>query len=379
MVNKKHTSFNLELLSDFFKSKLNVGILILTSVVLLSIFIYFISIKTLQLFPHNKYFAFVGYTDKNNGGNSEIVKQTITDSFIEIQYDLKKGFISPYIGLGIGLKDKSLFDLSSYNQLQIDVEGNGMKSLGFSLFIQSTKDKYQVTNHQIIYSEKFDISSTRKSYIVEFDKLIIPDWWFSLNDISPNEKLIPPLKTVLSCNIGTAYDPQLGVRRTLKIYSISFNRSNNQLIGTLITIEFIVLFLLFLVYFVQTIIRKKSNAVVISYKAIDIENESKQLTTFIDYINNNFHVCELSLEQVSTETGINHRRIANYIQQNFDCNFKTYLNQLRINESKRLLKESGLNMGDIAFKVGFNTQSHFNRVFKSIVGISPSEYRENNL
>jgi AraC-like DNA-binding protein len=33
-------------------------------------------------------------------------------------------------------------------------------------------------------------------------------------------------------------------------------------------------------------------------------------------------------------------------------------------------------MGEIAFKVGFNNQSHFNRVFKSMVGINPSEFRE---
>jgi len=302
MGNKKHRIFDNELLGDFFRSKLNVGILISTTVVLLTIYIYFLSIKDLILFPNNKEFSFVGYTDKNNGGNSEIAKLTITDHCVEIQYDLKKGFISPYIGLGIGRKDKGLFNLSLYNQLQIDVEGSGMKSLNFSLFIQSNDQKYPATKNQIIFAEKFNISSKHKSYILEFDKLNIPDWWFSINDISPNEKISPPLKTVQSCNIGTEYDPQLGVIRTLKIHSITFNRNNTLLLINLITFELIVLLLLVCIHLLRAYIKIKSNAVVISYKAIDVKTENNQLTTFIDFINNHFHDCELSLEQVSSET-----------------------------------------------------------------------------
>lgn len=376
MSNKKQNIFDLELMSDFFKSKINLAILVSFIFMSLVICVYFVSINDLQIFPFQKDFSVVFYTDKNNGGNSEIITKRISDSCITVEYDLKKGFISPYIGLGIGRKDKGTFDISSYNQLQIEVEGNGMKSLGFSLFIQCAKDKYKPTGNQIIYSEKFSISITRKKYFVEFDKLIIPDWWYSLNDVSPTEKISPPLKQVQSCNIGTAYDPVLGIRRTLTIHSIVFSRNNNLLILYLFAINIIVFLLLFIVFIIRVYISKKSNAVVISYKAVDVENENKQLTTFLDFINSNFQECELSLEHVSTQTGINHRRIASYIQQNFDCNFKTYVNQLRINESKRLLKETELNMGDIAFKVGFNTQSHFNRVFKSTVGISPSEFRE---
>jgi YesN/AraC family two-component response regulator len=83
------------------------------------------------------------------------------------------------------------------------------------------------------------------------------------------------------------------------------------------------------------------------------------------------------MKQVSDNTGINQRRIASSIQQSFGCNFKTYVNKLRINESKRLLLESEMNMGEIAFKVGFSNQTHFNRVFKNLEGISPSEFIEN--
>jgi len=123
-------------------------------------------------------------------------------------------------------------------------------------------------------------------------------------------------------------------------------------------------------------LKKSDTIVTINYKPIEIEKQVFNQTGFLDYINNNFHENNLTVEQVSNNTGINERRIATVIQENFGCNFKTYVNQIRINESKRLLKESDLNIGEIAFKVGFNNQSHFNRVFKAMNGSSPSEFRE---
>ena len=160
----------------------------------------------------------------------------------------------------------------------------------------------------------------------------------------------------------------------LRIYSISFERDNTNLILFLISVELVLIFLLGVIHYIKGY---KALPVTITYKPVDTENENRQINGFLYYINNNFHDPCLTLRQVSSQTGINQRRIAATIQQTFGCNFKTYVNKLRINESKRLLVESELNMGEIAFKVGFNNQTHFNRVFKNFEGISPSEFLEN--
>jgi len=49
-----------------------------------------------------------------------------------------------------------------------------------------------------------------------------------------------------------------------------------------------------------------------------------------------------------------------------------------MSESKRLLLETDLPIGEITYRVGFNNQTHFNRVFKAEMQISPSEYRSKN-
>jgi AraC-like DNA-binding protein/ligand-binding sensor protein len=56
-------------------------------------------------------------------------------------------------------------------------------------------------------------------------------------------------------------------------------------------------------------------------------------------------------------------------------NFTDYVSRVRIEKSKNLLLNPNLRISEIAFEVGFQSLTHFNRVFKKILGQSPTEYR----
>jgi AraC-like DNA-binding protein len=56
-------------------------------------------------------------------------------------------------------------------------------------------------------------------------------------------------------------------------------------------------------------------------------------------------------------------------------NFTDYLARLRIERAKNLLLNPNLRISEIAFEVGFQSLTHFNRVFKRILGQSPTDYR----
>ncbi|HWX21688.1 MAG TPA: helix-turn-helix domain-containing protein [Candidatus Binatia bacterium] len=56
-------------------------------------------------------------------------------------------------------------------------------------------------------------------------------------------------------------------------------------------------------------------------------------------------------------------------------NFTDYLSRVRIEKSKNLLLNPNLRVSEIAFEVGFQSLTHFNRVFKKVLGQSPTEYR----
>jgi len=56
-------------------------------------------------------------------------------------------------------------------------------------------------------------------------------------------------------------------------------------------------------------------------------------------------------------------------------NFTNYLSRVRTEKAKNLLLNPNLRISEIAFEVGFQSLTHFNRVFRKIVGQSPTEYR----
>ena len=56
--------------------------------------------------------------------------------------------------------------------------------------------------------------------------------------------------------------------------------------------------------------------------------------------------------------------------------FSVYLNRLRIAEAARLLSQkSDANITEIAYAIGFNNTSYFNRLFKKQYGCTPSLYK----
>ena len=377
MNKKKQHAIDFGLLKDFFYFNHNRWIIVASTVLIISIYLYFLSIPKLNILPVVNNFKFAFYTDIANGGNSKIIKQIVSNSLIYFEFDLKEGFLSPFVGLSIAPKKNSIVNLSYYNRLCLDIEGNRINSIDVSLFNRNSFKKFATSTDELGFHSNFEISKERKRYYINLNQLKIPIWLRDINKISPNEELKPDLKHILNFNIATAYTPILGNNLSLKIYSISFERNNSELIIFLIIAELTVLLLLIVTHYIRGYLRKTSVSVIIAYKSLDLENETQQLNNFLTYINSNFQDNNLTLEHVSKNTGFNHRHIANSILQTFNCNFKTYVNQLRINEAKRLLLESELNVGEIAFKVGFINQSHFNRVFKNLVGMNPSEFREN--
>jgi AraC-like DNA-binding protein/ligand-binding sensor protein len=56
--------------------------------------------------------------------------------------------------------------------------------------------------------------------------------------------------------------------------------------------------------------------------------------------------------------------------------FTDYLSRVRVEKAKTLLLNPHLRISEIAYDVGFQSLTHFNRMFRNIVGESPTAYRE---
>ena len=92
------------------------------------------------------------------------------------------------------------------------------------------------------------------------------------------------------------------------------------------------------------------------------------------YLQNN-----LSIPVLASKLGVSKYRLRDFIQILGYENFSTYVNTFRIKAIKQAFKNSEkkhIPILTIALDNGFNSLSPFNRAFKSIVGITPTEYRK---
>jgi len=84
---------------------------------------------------------------------------------------------------------------------------------------------------------------------------------------------------------------------------------------------------------------------------------------------------ELSLNQVVKAVNMSSYYFCKMFKKVAGINFTDYVARVRIEKSKNLLLNPNLRVSEIAFEVGFQSLTHFNRVFKKILGQSPTEYR----
>jgi AraC-like DNA-binding protein len=101
-------------------------------------------------------------------------------------------------------------------------------------------------------------------------------------------------------------------------------------------------------------------------------NISKEI---IDEIHRNYDQ-DLSIELFASRLNYHPSYISRVFKKDTDINFTEYLSQYRIEIAKKWLKDTDMKISDIAEKLQYSTASNFNRIFKKIVKVTPSQYRE---
>lgn len=85
---------------------------------------------------------------------------------------------------------------------------------------------------------------------------------------------------------------------------------------------------------------------------------------------------DISLTQVAQLVNLSPIYLSRLFKKEEGINFLDYLSQYRINVAKKLLQDMKYNMIEITDLSGFRNTKYFSKIFKKIVGITPSEYRK---
>lgn len=102
----------------------------------------------------------------------------------------------------------------------------------------------------------------------------------------------------------------------------------------------------------------------------------RQLLQVLEYINDHLHQ-DIKLVDLAALLGISQFHFSYLFKQSIGTTPYQYLLKQRIEQAKRLLKQTDRSIMDIAFLCGFNSHSHLSKQFRQLTGMTPKAYRTN--
>ncbi len=99
------------------------------------------------------------------------------------------------------------------------------------------------------------------------------------------------------------------------------------------------------------------------------------INSAVNYISENYG-SSIGLQEAAAALNVSETHLSRLFKEVSNVNFLYYLNAFRINKSIYLLKNSTINISEIAFNCGFLNPGYYTKIFKRFLGITPTAYRE---
>ncbi|WP_426452100.1 response regulator [Paenibacillus sp. S-38] len=114
---------------------------------------------------------------------------------------------------------------------------------------------------------------------------------------------------------------------------------------------------------------------VLEMQADRAKKDSPVIASAKEYIRRNYQQ-QMNLQTVAAQVNLNPNYFSNYFKQETGMNFLEYLLDVRIQAAKKLLEEPDVKVYEVGYLVGYDNPSSFNRAFKNVTGVTPSDYRK---
>lgn len=125
----------------------------------------------------------------------------------------------------------------------------------------------------------------------------------------------------------------------------------------------------------HTLLEESARSVVSKVNNYNNKSIKLILRKAVEYLQTHYHE-PITLNEVAEHTFVSTYYISRMFKKEMGKNFVDYLNELRIEKAKELLKDVRYKTYEVAEKVGIPDAHYFSRLFKKYVGMTPTEYRE---
>lgn len=276
-------------------------------------------------------------------------------------------------------------DLTGYHSVSFRVRCDPRNILLFVLFShdEQVTDPLQPDTRRVS-STAFSCDGQWETVTLKLSDLSTPYWWLDRYGLELSER-----DYLLGKTMGLAFvNSQQSPVDTLSQVRLS----ELQLIGNRPSFLYggvglsLALWIAFLAWLTQTYVTAKTAVLkekikrdqpLIAYKKLSIEpQKDKEKSSLLRHIATEYANPELTLDSTVSVLGINRTKINEILKEELGLTFTAYLKRLRLTEAARLLSEnSGANISQVAYCVGYNNVSYFNKLFKEEYGCPPKTFQ----
>ena len=107
---------------------------------------------------------------------------------------------------------------------------------------------------------------------------------------------------------------------------------------------------------------------------VKYQKEASSIQEIEAFLRKNYEK-DITLQEIAERFFLSREYISRKFKQEYHETLTNYLTKIRIEKAKELLENPHLKVYEISFKVGYQNEKYFNKVFKKIVGLTPNEFR----
>lgn len=219
---------------------------------------------------------------------------------------------------------------------------------------------------------------------LSLDEIITPEWWLSERNLAFSDTGYNHQKVMALAFVNSRQSPRATISH---VYLDDITLHGNQPIYLYLSIAgialcWLVALGLLVVAYVRERIRDIKEKVrldqpLLAYKQLSIEpQKDKEKSDLFRFMATEYSNPDLSLEMVASTLGINRNKVNELLKAELGLTFSAYLNKLRLTEAARLLtQKNAVAVSEIAYSVGYNNVSYFNKLFKGEYGCAPKMFK----
>ncbi|MGM8225239.1 helix-turn-helix domain-containing protein [Cellvibrio sp. ARAG 10.3] len=278
-----------------------------------------------------------------------------------------------------------LVDLTRYSHVSFRILCDPKNVLLFVLFSYDDRvtDPIRPVTRRVS-STAFSCDNQWTTLTIGFDELDTPHWWLDRYGYEFSDTGYRLDKTMGIAFVNSLQSP-VNTRSHVRLTDVKLEGRAEQYLylAALLCVLIWVLFFFWLFRQYITMLtaglkeKIRLDQPLIAYKKLSIEpQKDKEKSAVLRLIATEYANPDLSLESVTLALGLNRTKVNEILKEELGMTFTAYLNKLRLTEAARLLSEKEeANVSEIAYLVGYNNASYFNKLFKIEYGCTPKTFK----